>query len=85
MTRYPHVYELLKLFHTPAKAVEIIMDARRGDALAIKWIRTLRATSWSATASSSKATPKATRPLRPFRSTSLKTPCASPNSQRVEP
>ena len=32
-------YEILKAYgHSPAKAAEIVLDAKRGDAWAIRWI-----------------------------------------------
>lgn len=47
MRVYPRVYTMLKgAGHAPSKAIEIIIDARRGDRFAIKWIRTLRAGRW---------------------------------------
>ena len=41
--RYPLVYRLLKdAGHDPAKAVELLLDAKRGDEWALIWIRVLR-------------------------------------------
>lgn len=41
--RYRRVYEMLKRAgHTPTKATEIILDAKRRQQVAINWIRTLR-------------------------------------------
>ena len=41
--RYPLVYRLLKdAGHYPAKAVELLLDAKRGDEWALIWIRVLR-------------------------------------------
>jgi len=38
--KYRRTYELLKSFgHSPAKAAEIVLDASRGDAHAIQWIK----------------------------------------------
>lgn len=37
-------YELLKLWgHSPAKAAEIVLDAKRGDRHALQWVRIARA------------------------------------------
>jgi hypothetical protein len=41
--RYPLVYRLLiDAGHDPAKAVELLLDAKRGDEWALIWIRVLR-------------------------------------------
>jgi hypothetical protein len=41
--RYPRIYRLLKgAGHDPAKAVELLLDAKRGDEWALIWIRVLR-------------------------------------------
>jgi hypothetical protein len=41
--RYPLAYRLLKdAGHDPAKAVELLLDAKRGDEWALIWIRVLR-------------------------------------------
>ena len=41
--RYPRIYRLLKdAGHYPAKAVELLLDAKRGDEWALIWIRVLR-------------------------------------------
>ena len=41
--RYPLVYRLLKdAGHDPAKAAELLLDAKRGDEWALIWIRVLR-------------------------------------------
>ena len=41
--RYPLVYRLLKdAGHDPAKAVELLLDAKRGDEWVLIWIRVLR-------------------------------------------
>jgi len=43
--RYPIIYDLLKRAgHSPAKAIEIILDAKRGDAHAMVWIRLIAET-----------------------------------------
>lgn len=40
---YPRVYRLLVGHgHSPAKAIEIILEAMRGDELALEWIRFMR-------------------------------------------
>ena len=40
--RYPLVYRLLKdAGHDPAKAVELLLDAKRGDEWALTWIKML--------------------------------------------
>lgn len=40
----PHIYALLKRNgHSPQKAAEILLDARRGDRHAREWIRILYA------------------------------------------
>jgi hypothetical protein len=45
--KYRRVYALLKQSgHMPAKAVEILIDAKRGDQLALYWIRGMRALRW---------------------------------------
>lgn len=37
---FPFIYRQLKRFgHTPAKALEIILDAKRGDRFAFLWIK----------------------------------------------
>jgi len=42
MQNYPQIYRMLKRNgHSPAKAVEILLDAKRGDAYALQWITTL--------------------------------------------
>ncbi len=42
--KHPRIYAMLKQAgHSPAKAVEIILDAKRGDGFCRRWIRTLRA------------------------------------------
>lgn len=45
MTNFPsRVYRALKLAgHPPAKATEIILDAKRGDTQAIQWIKAIKA------------------------------------------
>lgn len=41
--KYKHTYKLLKdAGHSPLKASQIILDAMRGDELALTWIRNLR-------------------------------------------
>ena len=43
MTKYKRVYEMLKSYgFEPVKALEIIIDARRGSAHALTWIRMIR-------------------------------------------
>lgn len=43
MNRYPRIYAMLKrLGHGPAKAIEIILDAKRKDRFALNWIRLAR-------------------------------------------
>lgn len=43
MACYRRVYEMLKSRgHSPVKALEILLEARRGDELALAWIRFLR-------------------------------------------
>lgn len=43
--RYSRIYELLvSCDHSPMKAVEIIMDAKRGYDFSLKWIRHVRRT-----------------------------------------
>lgn len=38
--RYPRVYKLLKnAGHSPAKAIEIIIDASRGNEWAMEWLK----------------------------------------------
>ena len=38
--KYPRIYKLLKLAgHSPAKAIEILIEAKRGDLHALKWIK----------------------------------------------
>lgn len=38
--RYRRTYEMLKTYgHTPYKAAEIVLDAARGDAYALAWVR----------------------------------------------
>ena len=40
--RYPRIYRLLKdAGHDPAKAVELLLDAKRGDEWALTWIKML--------------------------------------------
>lgn len=42
MSKYPRTYAMLKRAgHSPAKAVEIIIDAQRGDKHALMWVRIL--------------------------------------------
>lgn len=39
-TKYRRIYRMLKNFeHSAAKAIEIILDAKRGDKIAMQWIR----------------------------------------------
>lgn len=41
--KYRRIYAMLKAFgHDPAKAAEIIHDAQRHDAHALKWVRAVR-------------------------------------------
>jgi hypothetical protein len=41
-SRYPRTYGLLKAYgHSPFKAVEVILDASRGDAFAMAWIKVI--------------------------------------------
>lgn len=43
--RFPRIYRALKAVgHSPAKAVQILIDASRGDVDAMLWIRAVR--SW---------------------------------------
>jgi hypothetical protein len=43
MSRYPSIYGMLKRSgHSPLKAAQIILDATRGDELAVAWIKGLR-------------------------------------------
>lgn len=43
--KYRRVYEMLKRGgHSPFKAAEIVLDARRGRQWALLWIRTVRST-----------------------------------------
>ena len=40
--RYPRIYRLLKRAgHDPAKAIELLLDAMRGDEWALRWIKML--------------------------------------------
>ncbi len=40
--KYKRVYAALKrVGHTPAKALELLIDASRGDRLALLWVRTV--------------------------------------------
>jgi hypothetical protein len=40
---HPRVYNALKSFgHSPQKALEILLDAKRGDRYALNWIRFVR-------------------------------------------
>jgi hypothetical protein len=44
---YNRIYARLRDFgHTPTKALEILIDARRGDRHALQWIRLVRNHSW---------------------------------------
>lgn len=43
--KYLRIYRMLLNYgHSPMKAVEIILDAKRGDCWSISWIRMVRAT-----------------------------------------
>jgi hypothetical protein len=43
LTKYAQTYEMLKAVgHSPAKAAEIVLDASRGVAHALRWIRAAR-------------------------------------------
>lgn len=42
--QYPKLYAQLKRWHSPAKAVEILLDAKRGSKKALTWIKIIR--SW---------------------------------------
>lgn len=40
--KYPHIYQMLKKNgHSAVKALEILIDACRGDEWALKWIKTM--------------------------------------------
>jgi hypothetical protein len=42
-SRYPRIYAALKRAgFSPAKAVEVLFDAKRGDVSAINWVRLVR-------------------------------------------
>jgi hypothetical protein len=39
---YPRIYALLKNYgHSPFKAAEILLDAARGDEIALEWIKAI--------------------------------------------
>lgn len=41
--RYPRVYSMLKAYgHSPHKALDITIDAYRGNPTALKWVRWVR-------------------------------------------
>lgn len=41
--RHARTYEMLKAYgHSPVKALEIVLDASRGDRTALQWIGTVR-------------------------------------------
>lgn len=45
--QYPLIYDMLKCAgHTPEKAIEILIDAGRGDNHALRWIKLLRNSGW---------------------------------------
>lgn len=38
--KYPRTYALLKnIGHSPVKAAEIVLDASRGDSIAVDWVK----------------------------------------------
>lgn len=40
--KYPRIYRLLKRQgHSPAKAIEMLIDAKRGDRWAVDWIKAM--------------------------------------------
>lgn len=44
---YPRIYAMLKMVgHEPLKAMQIIIDATRGDRFALQWIKSLHAGKW---------------------------------------
>lgn len=40
--KYPRIYKALKRMHSPAKAIEIMLEANRGGTYARWWIRAIR-------------------------------------------